>query len=216
MPCLILDTSTDQCLIALAEENQILAEEIFFHGNLLSNKVLPCIRSFIETHCQSPKNLSEIAIGIGPGSYTGTRLGVAVAKSLAFALQIPTKTFSSPLAFLPDCEGSFAFLMPTRSEHFFVLSGRISSSHISQRDASFLRIEELKRIEDVDFLIYASSDDMPPALKKKPHFLATPRLCSLCLYLSKKEVCSLENIELLYFMPPVDSKKAVLGTSLLK
>jgi tRNA threonylcarbamoyl adenosine modification protein YeaZ len=136
---LILDTSTDQCLIALAKENQIMAEKIFTHDNLLSNRLLTSIQSLIENHIQSPKNLSGIAFGIGPGSYTGTRLGAAVAKGLAFGLHIPIKTFSSPLAFLPNKKGTFAFLMPAKSSQFYVLSGTISPTYVYPEGVAKLR-----------------------------------------------------------------------------
>ncbi len=195
---LILDTSTDQCLIALARENQIIAEEIFAHGNLLSHRLLPSIHALIEAHIQSPKNLKGIAFGIGPGSYTGTRVGVAVAESLAFGLQIPVKTFPSPLAFLPNKEGSFAFLIPTRSGHFYVLSGSISSSQILPKEASVVNREELEKFEAADFLICSSDQDLPPAFRKKLLFLPSPNLLLLGHFLSEQGPVSLENVEVLY------------------
>ena len=197
---LILDTSTDQCLIALARDNQIIAEEVFSHGNLLSHRLLPGIHALIEAHIQSPKNLSEIAFGVGPGSYTGTRVGVAVAKSLAFGLQVPIKTFHSPLAFLPDKEGSFAFLIPTRSGQFYVLSGSISSSQVIQKEASLLNREELEKFEAVDFLICSSDKDLPPKLRTD--YPPAPNLHALCLFLSEQGRASLENVEVLYLHTP--------------
>jgi tRNA threonylcarbamoyladenosine biosynthesis protein TsaB len=202
MFCLILDTSTEQCLIALSKENQLIAQKIFPHENLLSNKLLPSIRSFVEAHCQSQKNLCEIAVGIGPGSYTGTRLGVAVAKSLAFALQIPLKTFNSPIAFLPDREGSFAFLIPTRSGHFFALLGNTLISGVSQSNAAVFNAQELEKIENVDFLVCSAPDELPLILKKKLTLPAAPNLHSLCHFLSEKEASSLENVELFYLHTP--------------
>jgi tRNA threonylcarbamoyladenosine biosynthesis protein TsaB len=203
MTCLILDTSTDQCLMALTKENQLVAQEIYPHENLLSSRLLPGIRTFVETHCQSQKNLSAIAVGIGPGSYTGTRLGVAVAKSLAFALQVPLKTFSSPFAFLPDRKGSFALLIPARSGLYYVLSGSVPFIALTQSDGSILNALELEKIEDVDFLICATPDDLPPALKKKLTFPAVPNLPSLSHFLSGKEASPLEDVELLYLGTPI-------------
>lgn len=198
MTYLILDTSTDQCLIALAKENQVIAEKIFTHENFLSNRLLPSIQALIEPHIQSPKNLQGIAFGIGPGSYTGTRLGVAVAKSLAFGLQIPIKTFSSPLAFLPKREGTFCFLIPTRSCQFFALSGSVTPSQVKQTDATLLTLEEMEKFDTIDFLVCSSPDHLPPLLKKKPYYPPTPNLSSLWLFLSEQELAPLEKVELLY------------------
>jgi tRNA threonylcarbamoyladenosine biosynthesis protein TsaB len=202
MTYLILDTSSDLCLIALAGEKGIIAEEIFAHGNLLSNRLLPSLNALIEGHIQSLKNLSGIAFGIGPGSYTGTRIGVAVAKSLAFGLQISIKTFHSPLAFLPNREGKFAFLIPTRSGQFYVISGSISSSQVIQKEASLANREQLDKFQDVDFLICSSNRDLPPAFRKKTYYPPTPNLHGLCHFLSKQQHTSLEHAEVLYLHTP--------------
>ncbi len=203
MTYLILDTSTDLCLIALANEKEIIAEEVFAHSNLLSNRLLPGIHALIEAHIQSPKNLRGIAFGVGPGSYTGTRVGVAVAKSLAFGLQIPIKTFNSPLAFLPKKEGAFAFLIPTRSGQFYVLLGDISSSQVIQKAASLLNKEELEKFEAVDFLVCSSDKELPPAFRKKTYYPPVPNLHSLCHFLSEQRHTSLENVEVLYLYTPL-------------
>ena len=202
MSCLILDTSTEQCLVALTRKNQIVAQEIFPHSNRLSNFLIPRIQSLIEEHCQSLQDLIEIAIGIGPGSYTGTRIGTAVAKCMAFGLQIPLKTFPSPLAFLPEQEGTFAFVIPTRSNQLYALMGHISSSAIHQGQTFFLNVDEYNKIEKADFLICSSPELLPAKLKNKTYFLPVPNFRPLCLLLSEKEHSPLENIELLYLNTP--------------
>ena len=206
MTYLILDTSTSECLIALANEKEIVAEEIFTHSNLLSSLLLPSIGRLIEKHIQSPKNLNGVAIGIGPGSYTGTRLGVAVAKSLAFGLKVPIKTFRSPLAFLPKKEGSFVFFIPTRSDKFYALSGSITSTQVIQMDASLLTGGEIKKFETVDFFICSSPDRLPCLFRKKSCLFPTPNLFTLRLFLSQEEPVSLENIDLHYLHTPFELK----------
>lgn len=114
---LIIDTSSEYCLLALAKDGSVVAQEIFPHKNNLSKTLLPSIQSL----CPSPKELTAIAIGIGPGSYTGTRVGTAVAKSIAYGLQIPLIPFCSAWAFIPEDAKDFAFVMPTRSGHFFIM-----------------------------------------------------------------------------------------------
>jgi tRNA threonylcarbamoyladenosine biosynthesis protein TsaB len=194
MTYLVLDTSTDQCLIALAQENRVIAETIFTHGNQLSSSLLPSIQMLVESHIQSPKNLRGIAPGIGPGSYTGTRVGVAVAKSLAFALGIPVIPFCSPLAFLPHREGTFAFFIPARSGQCYVLSGNISETSVIQHEARLCPAEELEQFQTADMLICASPD---MAFKKKCD-LPTPNIPFLCRYLSGQEPTSPEDVELHY------------------
>lgn len=178
MTCLILDTSTDQCLIALAKDGRIETQEIFYHENQLSSTLLPRIQAL----CPSLKILTEIAIGTGPGSYTGTRVGVAVAKSLAFGLGIPVKTFPSPLAFLPDQKGRFGVVLPTRSGQNYALVGEISEDKVTHEEPFFFTNES----PAVDFLVTR----------------LVPNLHMLIRFLSQQNHSSLESITLQYFGIP--------------
>jgi tRNA threonylcarbamoyl adenosine modification protein YeaZ len=170
MPELIIDTSTDLCLLALASAGQILDREIFPHLNLLSKNLLPSIQQLLEKNKIVPSDLSWIAAGIGPGSYTGTRLGATVAKSLAFGLGIKVKPFSSPLAFLPR-QGSFAAVIPTRAGMYFVLKGM---------KGGLIGPEELvSEVSDVEFLVCPSTLSLPEELKAKPRHEPSPNLPQL-------------------------------------
>ncbi|MGH7890289.1 MAG: tRNA (adenosine(37)-N6)-threonylcarbamoyltransferase complex dimerization subunit type 1 TsaB [Thermodesulfobacteriota bacterium] len=102
MRSLILDTSGDVAFLAVAEKGVLLSEKIILEGKHLSKFLLPSIQNILQAHTPD-----FIAIGIGPGSFTGTRLGGMVAKTLAFAWDIPLIAFSSTL--LPDLP-AIAFL----------------------------------------------------------------------------------------------------------
>ncbi len=96
MKILIIDTSREFSFLALAEKEAFLSQESSLHGNQLSKNLLPSIQNLLKEKPQA------IAVGIGPGSFTGTRIGVAVAKSLAFAWDLPLIGFSSALAYPPE------------------------------------------------------------------------------------------------------------------
>lgn len=200
MPFLILDTSTELCLIALAKGTRVLAHEVFPHRNLLSKNLLPSIQDLLQKQALSPKDLKAIALGIGPGSYTGTRLGASVGKSLAFALNLPLKAFSSPLAFLPSQEGTFASLLPTRAGAYFLLKGRISSTAIYSESPLLLSPQELAQaVADADYFV-APSDT--PEIKGRPSFLPEPNFQTLCLYLAQCPAIAPEDAEVLYLHNP--------------
>jgi tRNA threonylcarbamoyl adenosine modification protein YeaZ len=200
MPQLILDTSTELCLLAIIDGIHLLDQCIFPHHNSLAKSLLPTLHHFLEQNALTPKSLHTIAIGAGPGSYTGTRLGAAVAKSLAFGLKIPLKTFPSPLAFLPMHMGSFAFLIPTRSGAFFTLKGTSSPTGIQQINTALLTPQELaQETADVDFFVGYPSELFP---SKKTFYTPAPNVHFLSLFLEEKEPDSLENAELLYLHTP--------------
>src|SRR5690349_572716 len=135
MHTLILDTSTELCTVGIAVGSELAIQEVFSHKNQLSETLLLTIQAMVEKVCGSPKNLHFIAVGNGPGSYTGTRLGAAVAKTLAFGLGVPIKAFPSPLAFLPEQGGSFVFVVPARSGQLYALTGAIENGCIVRENA---------------------------------------------------------------------------------
>ncbi len=93
---LIIDTSASLAYLALSKGGQVVFSQTFPAMHHLSKFLLPSIASLLQG---AP---DYIAVGAGPGSYTGTRMGGIVAKTLAFAWKIPLIPFSSSL--LPDLE----------------------------------------------------------------------------------------------------------------
>mgnify|MGYP000261160069 CR=1 FL=1 len=165
MHVLMIDTSTEWCVLALAQ-GRALTESLFHHNNHLSRDVLPSIHKLLEQAQLVPQDLSAIALGIGPGSYTGTRIGASVGKTLAFALSIPVRPFYSPLAFLPAQTGRFGFLLPTKAGTYFALKAEGSQ---------ILNASELIAwAETVDYLVLHPTDLAPPELAHKPLHTAYP------------------------------------------
>ncbi len=92
-----IETSTAVCAACLAQDNAILSEktrrEDKVHSEILMSFIDECL---ISTGCNLSK-LDGIAISIGPGSFTGLRIGLSVAKGLAYAT-------AKPLAAVPTLE----------------------------------------------------------------------------------------------------------------
>ena len=92
---LALDTSTPRAAVALATA----AGAVFVrspdpaarHGRSL----LPAVRDLLASAGLTPRDLDGIVVGLGPGSYTGLRVGVTAAKTLAYALKKPIAGFDS-------------------------------------------------------------------------------------------------------------------------
>ncbi len=217
MTYLIIDTSTDLCLIALVDGNQILSERVFLHLNKLSKNLLTSVQDLLGQHGVTINELNHIAVGIGPGSYTGTRVGATVAKSLAFGLNVLVKPFYSPLAFLPNQNGSFAFLLPTRSGEYFVVQGTISSSTTVQKCAALLSAQTLlSELKGVDFFIGPSTHPLSDALKAKPCFEPCANLPVLVQHLSTVQPIPAESVELQYLHTPFHTSSAAKQQCLLQ
>src|ERR1700722_12351327 len=124
MKNLIIDTSSEYCMLGVAEGGALIKHTLFLHENCLSRSLLPEISTLLDKVELPLKSIAQIAVGTGPGSYTGTRVGVAVAKSLSFGLQIPVVGFCSLLAFLPVESGHFASLKKSKkTDAVFIVKG---------------------------------------------------------------------------------------------
>jgi tRNA threonylcarbamoyladenosine biosynthesis protein TsaB len=97
MLSLIIDTTGAQAFIGLAENGSLLSKIIISEGRQLSKFLLSSIQSILQARIPN-----YIAIGTGPGSFTGSRVGGIVAQSLSYGWNIPLISFSSTL--LPDLE----------------------------------------------------------------------------------------------------------------
>jgi tRNA threonylcarbamoyladenosine biosynthesis protein TsaB len=94
-PVLALDTSTASLSMAVVDGDDVLAERFVYAERNHSVFLLPEIEAMVRALGLSPKDLHAVAIGRGPGSYTGVRIGVTVAKTFAWALGIPVYGVSS-------------------------------------------------------------------------------------------------------------------------
>jgi len=95
MLTLAIDTSTNTLSIALVRDDEVLASIDEQTKNNQSEILMSRIETMINDCGLKPADLEKIVVAIGPGSYTGIRVGVAAAKSLAYALDIPIVGISS-------------------------------------------------------------------------------------------------------------------------
>jgi len=83
---LAIETSGKSLGIALRAEAGLLFEENVTAGAIHGRALAPLIDKALAAQCIRPKDLHAIAVSIGPGSWTGLRIGISAAKTLAWAL----------------------------------------------------------------------------------------------------------------------------------
>ncbi len=90
MPLILsIETATSVCSVAIHQGGKLLAQAEFHLEKVHATALTPTI-DFVLQQCNLRKqDLSAIAVSKGPGSYTGLRIGVAVAKGLCFTLNVP-------------------------------------------------------------------------------------------------------------------------------
>lgn len=95
MTILAIDTSNYPLGVALVEDNQVLGEYITNLKKNHSVRIMPAIQTLMEDCEKLPADLTKIVVAKGPGSYTGVRIGVTIAKTMAWSLKIPLVGVSS-------------------------------------------------------------------------------------------------------------------------
>ena len=132
MRLLGVDTATSLASVALLEDGRLLAEATYpprrqsgFTGTAKSNHsetVLPLIQSVLDGAAIGLADLDAIAIAIGPGSFTGLRIGLALVKGLAYDRQLPVVGVSSleaRAASFKNSSGPICALLDARKQEVY-------------------------------------------------------------------------------------------------
>ena len=120
MKVLAFDTSSKALSVALLEEENRLAELTLTIKKNHSITLMPTIEFLMASIDWKPTDLDRIVVAEGPGSYTGLRIAVATAKTLAQTLKIDLVGVSSLLALVPEeIEGLAIPVMDARRNHVY-------------------------------------------------------------------------------------------------
>jgi tRNA threonylcarbamoyladenosine biosynthesis protein TsaB len=157
MTILGIDTAIPTASVALVDDRGLLAEEI--HGGLVSDgnggtakplgnhseAILPLIDKLLERARLTIQHLSGIAVSIGPGSFTGLRIGLATAKGIAYESGLPLvgiSTLHANAARVNNYNGVIGSLLDARKgEVYLALFRRDAMNTIRLSSDSVLSIE---------------------------------------------------------------------------
>ena len=92
---LSLETSTQCCSVALHEDGVLVASKVIETPRSAASLLAVMIDEAFKTSNRKPQELNGVVVAAGPGSYTGLRIGVATAKGLCYALNIPIVSVST-------------------------------------------------------------------------------------------------------------------------
>lgn len=119
MRILVIDTSAEEGVLALLLENEILSISPLLGGPTLSKTLGLEVKRLLDLH---PGQWDRIVLGMGPGSYTGIRVGAAMAQALSYGWGIPLYTVSSLSAYLTKDDPTSSVLVDARSGGFYFQS----------------------------------------------------------------------------------------------
>ena len=90
-----IDTCTSFVTIALLKDNKLINQKNIVSNRDLSNNLFEYIEQLFKEVAILPKDVKRIYVSIGPGSFTGVRIGLTIAKTYAYSLDIKLVPISS-------------------------------------------------------------------------------------------------------------------------
>jgi tRNA threonylcarbamoyladenosine biosynthesis protein TsaB len=119
---LAFDTATPSASVALVRDRELLGER-----RSRASSVLADADELLRAAGLSTAHLDALAVGTGPGSFTGLRIGLAVARGLALALELPVAGVSTLDALAAAAPGAVPVIDARRGEVFAPVAGRPSA-----------------------------------------------------------------------------------------
>jgi tRNA threonylcarbamoyladenosine biosynthesis protein TsaB len=176
-----IETATQVCGVALCRGEQLIAESRLNIKNVHSEKLTRLISDLAAAANFHLKALDGIAVSIGPGSFTGLRIGLSVAKGLAFALEsplVPISTLEALAAHAPALEGTVcAVLSSRRNEIFAAVFERHGDRVVRKTEDKALALADLLNEVSGPALVVGSGTHLVAELRQ-PHLkIAPPPFC---------------------------------------
>ena len=123
MLVLAFDTATDVTTSALVDDGEVLGERVSRAVTLLED-----VDALLRQGGARPRDLGALVVGTGPGSFTGVRIGLATARGLALALDLPVAGVSTLEALAAGAPGALPVVDAGRREVFSLVGGSPSCS----------------------------------------------------------------------------------------
>jgi tRNA threonylcarbamoyladenosine biosynthesis protein TsaB len=115
---LAFDTATNVATSALVDDGEVVAERVSRAQTLLED-----VDALLRQGGAHPRDIDALAVGTGPGSFTGVRIGLAAARGLALSLGVPGSGVSTLAALAAGAPGAVPVVDARRREVFALVEG---------------------------------------------------------------------------------------------
>lgn len=167
MKTLILSTCTNRIIVALVDDSTIFSFCNEIIENQMSNIIMSKIDECFKKANLKPNDIDKILVAVGPGSYTGIRIGVTIAKTFAWTLNKPIIPISS-LELLISGYNEDALLVPyidaRRNCVFAAVYNKNLDIILEERYISLTKLNEFLKEKDYLFI---SDDHLVDSMEPK-------------------------------------------------
>ena len=159
MRVLYIDTSSSYLYSGIVCDNELIASVKEDLGQELSRVALPKIASMFEENTIKPTDIDKIIVVNGPGSFTGIRVGLTIAKVYAWSLNIPISTITSLEAMKVSCiyDGPIFSIIDARREYSYSSIYDVEKCILKHQHMTNEQIMEVLNILD-NYIIITNDD----------------------------------------------------------
>jgi len=166
MRILALETATRAGGVALLEDGRVVGQSLLDIALTHSERLMAMVDRLLQDCRWSPADLGGLAVSIGPGSFTGLRVGAATAKGLALALGLPVApvpTLDALAANLPFADAPVCPLLDARKGEVYAALYR-SRGSVMERQGTYLALSPQAAAERLDPPVIVLGDGVPACL----------------------------------------------------
>ena len=169
-----IETSTKNCSVSIAKNGEVLHYKEINDGNYShAEKLHPFILEVIEESNIDIHSIDAIAVGKGPGSYTGLRIGVSAAKGLCFSLNIPLISVETLLSLAHSVSVEDGYIIPMldarRMEVYSVVYNNKFEEHREIR-AEVIDENSFSEFYDANVIFLGDGAEKCKEVLKRPNF----------------------------------------------
>lgn len=138
----LLDSSNTSLTVALADEKNVIENISYEAWQSQSEYMIPELEKLLDKHSVSKGDIDAVMVTKGPGSYTGVRISITIAKVMAVTLNIPVYELSSLQVLKHDDEKSLCVINARNGRSY---AGVYEGAHVLMKD-TILTNDEVKKM----------------------------------------------------------------------
>lgn len=160
MITLFIDTSTTTLTVALIKDDNVL-EESTVSSSEHSKHTMPEIEKLFKNNNIEPKSVNKIMVTNGPGSFTGIRIGVTIAKTYAWACNINIVPISTLKAYALS-KTNFDYYIPMiDARRNCVYAGVYDKNYNEVMNDAYISLDKLQeKVKDLNNICFISNDNI--------------------------------------------------------
>lgn len=186
MRTLYIDTSSSYLYTAIVEEDKLLSEVKEEFGQSLSEVALPKIVSMFIDNNLKPEQIDKIIVVKGPGSFTGIRIGITIAKVYSWSLNIPITTITSLEAMMLSTENNTYKVPVIDARRQYVFGAIYDSNNRQILKPQHIKIADLKqKMQELDNYVVITNDDLEEEFDNIEAY--NPNILKIVEYFKDKE-----------------------------